>query len=116
MVLIDGKEVEINGTRFIIHKAPATVAYNAALEYGMGQDNKDADAIMRAVYKLMAYVEIVLSDEYKEKYPKLAEYFDSYNDNISYEIPERIAEYASWVLEDTFYEDAVYRDLYRRGL
>jgi hypothetical protein len=65
MVLIDGKEVEINGTRFIIHKAPATVAYNAALEYGMGQDNKDADAIMRAVYKLMAYVEIVLSDDRK---------------------------------------------------
>ena len=46
MVLIDGKEVEINGVKFIIHKAPATVAYNAALEYGMGQDNKDADAIM----------------------------------------------------------------------
>lgn len=65
MVLIDGKEVEINGVKFIIHKAPATVAYNAALEYGMGQDNKDADAIMRAVYKLMAYVEIVLSDDRK---------------------------------------------------
>ena len=65
MVLIDGKEVKIGDLRFIIHKAPATVAYNAALEYGMGQDNKDADAIMRAVYKLMAYVEIVLSDERK---------------------------------------------------
>lgn len=65
MVFIDGKEVEINGMRFIIHKAPATVAYNAALEYGMGQDNKDADAIMRAVYKLMAYVEIVLPDDRK---------------------------------------------------
>lgn len=57
-----------------------------------------------------SYTEIVLSDEYKEKYPKLAEYVESYNDNTSYEIPERIAEYASWVLEDTFYEDAVYYD------
>lgn len=65
MVFLEGKEVEINGMKFIVHKAPATVAYNAALEYGMGQDNKDADAIMRAVYKLMAYVEIVLPDDRK---------------------------------------------------
>lgn len=65
MVFIDGKEVTIGDLRFIIHKAPATVAYNAALEYGMGQENKDADAIMRAIYKLMSYVEIVLPDDRK---------------------------------------------------
>ena len=55
-----------------------------------------------------SYTEIVLSDEYKEKYPKLAEYVASYNDNISYEIPERVSEYASWALEDTFYENVAY--------
>lgn len=62
MVFLEGKEVEIKGMRFDVHKAPATVAYNAALEYGMGQDNKDPAAIMRAVYKLLAYVELILQD------------------------------------------------------
>ena len=65
MVFLEGKEVEINGMKFNIHKAPATVAYSAALDYGMGQDNKDADAIMRAVYKLLGYVELILPDDRK---------------------------------------------------
>lgn len=65
MVFLEGKEVEINGMKFNIHKAPATVAYNAALEYGLGQDNADADAIMRAIYKLMGYVELILPDDRK---------------------------------------------------
>lgn len=65
MVFLEGKEVEIGGLKFIVHKAPATVAYNAALEYGMGQENKDADAVMRAVYKLLGYVELVLDDDRK---------------------------------------------------
>lgn len=65
MVFLDGKEVEIGGLRFIVHKAPATVAYNAALEYGLGQDNKDAESIMKAIYKLLGYVELVLDDDRK---------------------------------------------------
>lgn len=62
MVFLDGKEVEIGGKKFIIHKAPATVAYNAAIEYNMGQEAKDASSIMKCIYMLLKYVELVLED------------------------------------------------------
>lgn len=65
MVFLDGKVVEINGMKFNIHKAPATVAYNAALEYGLGQEKGDAGTIMNAIYKLLKYVELVLPDDRK---------------------------------------------------
>lgn len=62
MVFLDGKEVEINGKKYIVHKAPATVAYNAAIAYNMGQEAKDASAIMDCIYMLLKYVELVLDD------------------------------------------------------
>ena len=63
MVFVDsGKEVEIGGKKFIVHKAPATIAYNAAIEYNMGQEAKDAAAIMRCIYMLFKYVELILDD------------------------------------------------------
>ena len=63
MVFVDeGKKTEIGGKVFIIHKAPATVAYSAALEYNMGQEAKDASKIMSSIYSLMKYVEVVLDD------------------------------------------------------
>lgn len=65
MVFLDGKVVEINGLKFNIHKAPATIAYNAALEYGLGQDKGDAEVIMHAIYRLLKYVELILPDDRK---------------------------------------------------
>lgn len=62
MVFLEGKEVEIGENKFIIHKAPATVAYNAAIEYNMGQEAKDAAPIMKCIYMLLKYVELVLED------------------------------------------------------
>jgi hypothetical protein len=62
MVFLDGKEVEVGGKKFIVHKAPATVAYNAAIQYNMGQENKDATSIMNCIYMLLKYVELVLED------------------------------------------------------
>ena len=62
MVFLDGKKVKIGDKNFIIHKAPATVAYNAAIEYNMGQEAKDASAIMKCIYMLFKYVELELDD------------------------------------------------------
>ena len=62
MVFIGGEEVEIGGKKFIVHKAPATIAYNAAIEYNMGQEAKDASLIMKCIYMLLKYVELVLDD------------------------------------------------------
>ena len=63
MVFFDeGKKVELGGKTFIVHRAPATVAYNAAIEYNMGQEAKDASAIMKCIYMLLKYVELVLDD------------------------------------------------------
>lgn len=63
MVFLDsGKEVKIGDKTFVVHKAPATVAYNAAVAYNMGQEAKDAKAIMDCIYMLFKYVELVLDD------------------------------------------------------
>ena len=63
MVFVDsGKEVKIGEKVFVVHKAPATVAYNAAVEYNMAQENKSAEGIMKCLYMLFKYVELVLDD------------------------------------------------------
>lgn len=54
------------------------------------------------------YPEIVLSDEYKKQYPKLAERISEYNFGWSNNTPEMVSEYAKWAQEDTFYEDPDY--------
>jgi hypothetical protein len=51
------------------------------------------------------YPEIILSDEMKSSYPKLSEYINSLNENWSVNVPETVAEYATYALEDTFYDD-----------
>ena len=54
------------------------------------------------------YPEIVLSDDYKEKYPKLADYLNKFNDNHKTGMPDTIAEYALWASQDEFNESAEY--------
>lgn len=62
MVFDDGKEVILNNKKFIIHKAPATVAYSAAIEYNMAQESKDASGVMKCIFSLLKYVELELED------------------------------------------------------
>lgn len=54
------------------------------------------------------YEEIILSEEYKAKYPKLAEYLSALNGNSNYGMPEEVSQYAAWALEDTYNEGAQY--------
>ncbi len=54
------------------------------------------------------YPEIVLSDNYKEKYPKLADYLNKFNENHKTGMPDTIAEYALWASQDEFNESAEY--------
>ena len=49
-----------------------------------------------------SYPEIVLSDEYKEKYPKLSESINNYNETNCFGTTSNISEYAAWALEDTY--------------
>lgn len=62
MVFLEGKEVNIKGLKFIVHKAPATVAYKAAMEYNFGQESKNTTSIMNAINLLFKYVELELED------------------------------------------------------
>lgn len=62
MVFDGGTEIILNGKKFIIHKAPATVAYSAAIEYNMAQEAKDAGGIMKCIFSLLKYVELELDD------------------------------------------------------
>lgn len=55
------------------------------------------------------YPEIILSDEIKGKYPKLAEYVNSLNDEWSSYVKEHVANYANWAVESMeFYDDPVF--------
>lgn len=62
--MIDGKTVEIGGKKFIINKAPATVAYEVALRYRELKDqNTDSVAEqMVCLNKLLKYVLVDLGD------------------------------------------------------
>lgn len=62
--MIDGKTVEIGGKKFIINKAPATVAYEVALRYRELKE-KTTDSVaeqMTCLNKLMKYVQVDLGD------------------------------------------------------
>lgn len=65
------KKLTLSGKTFILHKAPATVAYDAALRYyngqqslkdGKGVDDKGVGEIQKAFYKLLRYVDVDLGD------------------------------------------------------
>lgn len=47
-----------------------------------------------------SYPEIVLSNEYKEKYPKLADYLFAFNENHRTGMPDTVAELALWASQD----------------
>ena len=55
-----------------------------------------------------SYQEIILSEEYKEKYPKLAEYIFALNSNHSYGMQDNVAQYAAWAAEDVNNDVAEY--------
>jgi hypothetical protein len=55
-----------------------------------------------------SYPEIILSKDYKDNYPKLYEYIQDQNENWKKIVPETVANYAVWRINDTFYEDEVY--------
>lgn len=55
-----------------------------------------------------SYQEIILSEEYKEKYPKLAEYISALNSNHSYGMQDNVAQYAAWAAEDVNNDVAEY--------
>ncbi len=54
------------------------------------------------------YPEIILGEDLSGKYPKLKEYLDQFNQNQSNNIPEYVAEYGAWQLEDSYYQDEVF--------
>ena len=55
-----------------------------------------------------SYPEIVLSDECKEKYPKLSENINNYNETNSFGSTNNISEYASWAMEDDYNTEGYY--------
>lgn len=62
MVFGDGEEIKIGEKTFIVHKAPATVAYDFAIRYKLALEKQDADATMKCTYLLLKYVDLVLED------------------------------------------------------
>ncbi len=54
------------------------------------------------------YPEIILSDDIKLEYPKLAEYIRRQNDDWASILPQTVAEYAAYAMNDTFYDDPLY--------
>lgn len=62
MVFGDGEEIVIGGKTFIVHKAPATEAYNFGIRYKLALEKQDADGLMKCTYLLLKYVEVVLPD------------------------------------------------------
>jgi len=63
MVFVDeGKEVKIGEKTFLVHKAPATIAYDVAVRHQVAQEKQDADEMTKCMYPLLKYVEVVLGD------------------------------------------------------
>ena len=62
MVFGEGEEIKIGEATFIVHKAPATVAYDFAIRYKMALEKQDADELAKCNYMLLKYVEVVLDD------------------------------------------------------
>ena len=63
MVFVDeGKEIKIGDKTFIIHRAPATVAYDVAIRHQIATDKQDPDEMVNCLLKLLKYVEVVLVD------------------------------------------------------
>ena len=62
MVFGDGEELKIGEKTFIVHKAPATAAYDFGLRYKLAMEKKDPEELMKCTYLLLKYVEVVLDD------------------------------------------------------
>lgn len=62
MVFGDGEEIKIGGKTFVVHKAPATAAYDFGLRYKLALEKKDPEALSKCTYLLLKYVEVVLED------------------------------------------------------
>ena len=63
MVFVDeGKEIRVGDKTFIIHRAPATVAYDVAIRHQIATDKQDPDEMVNCLLKLLKYVEVVLVD------------------------------------------------------
>lgn len=62
MVFGDGEEIRIEDKTFIVHKAPATVAYDFAIRYKLALEKQNAEELMKCTYLLLKYVEVVLED------------------------------------------------------
>ena len=62
MVFGEGEEIVIDEKKFIVHKAPATVAYDFAIKYNMALGKQDSEELMKCTYMLLKYVELELED------------------------------------------------------
>lgn len=63
MVFVDeGERLELGGKVFIVHRAPATVAYDVAIRQQLAQEKQDADEMVKCLYPLLKYVEVDLGD------------------------------------------------------
>ena len=62
MVFGEGEEIKIDEATFIVHKAPATVAYDFAIKYRLALEKQDAEELTKCNYMLLKYVEVVLDD------------------------------------------------------
>ena len=62
MVFGEGEEIKIGEKTFIVHKAPATVAYDFAIKYRMALEKQDPDELAKCNYMLLKYVEVLLED------------------------------------------------------
>lgn len=62
MVFGEGEEIKIENKTFIVHKAPATAAYDFGIRYKMALEKQDAEGLMKCTYLLLKYVEVVLED------------------------------------------------------
>jgi len=59
---MDTKVITLGGKRFIVKKAPATVAYEVALRYRKAVKNTDVDEMKKCLYTLCKYVDVDLGD------------------------------------------------------
>lgn len=71
----EDKVLELEGKKFIVHKAPATVAYEVALRYKKVMDSltgdKASDDVVKdqqaCLYRLLCYVDVDLGDGRKAR-------------------------------------------------
>lgn len=63
----DTKVLELEGKQIVIHKAPATVAYSAALKYSEQIGKGELAGTEDCLYELLKYAEVELGDGRRAK-------------------------------------------------